>query len=113
MRLHKEEVKAFNLKHSHWLGQVSRWCLCVLDERHSGSVQLSADAHSFHTCADVVTVITDAVCVCVCVFICVRAHRRISVYVYQNIFRVGKPIGYKSHSLLDVLSSFSPHPSQT
>ena len=80
MRLFKEEVKAFNLKHNHWQGKVTRWCLCVLDGRQSGSVQLFADAHSFHTCADIVTMITDAVCVCVCV--CVRAC--VSLHTYTK-----------------------------
>ena len=54
------EIKAFNL--SHWLGNVTRWCLCVPYERHGRSVQVFADSDSFHTCAYAVAVVTNAVC---------------------------------------------------
>ena len=48
-----------------------------------------------------------------CVCVCVCAHQRISTYVRLNISQVGKPVGHKSPSLLDVLSFSCPHPSET
>lgn len=59
-------------------------------------LNLFADVHSFYTCADIVAIITDAVCVLTV---------RTSVCINRDIFGAGRPIGFLDDPVL-----FSPHP---
>lgn len=100
IRLFKVEASAFNLKHNHWF-------VCS-DESHSGRVWLFADVLSSYTCADIVTVITYAVC-----SFYMNAAVPLRVCTITNL-RIGKPIGRAlnlSASWMFCLSC--PHPSQT
>lgn len=98
IRLIKEKVKAFNLKHRCRLGE---GVVFVCAFQSIGTIPVFAEAHSSHICADVGTVITGALWVCLCVRAspCLRVPKRLQGALPHRLLDVCLPLVLIHHTL--------------